>query len=640
MTLKTTLRLLGAIAIAAVLLWILQDEAPTGVQRAALFGRLDIEKLTTLRIVRDEEEQGWNAEFERREGRWYLVQPIESRADGAEIDRLVTVLESLEAGETITVLDRRQRELTLDDFELEFPRVSFELRSQDQSWSLGVGRTSPLGDSVYVRLGESEDVLAVGTNLLEVIPEGLEALRDRTVLSGAPSDVVRLEVERGGGSFLRLVKADDRWDIQQPIQARADTASIEEILEELFSVQIVDFVRDFATAASVEGTPSEDRAAFGLGEGEGEASVRITVWQNGDEAGQVVTVGDASSAEGVARYASLGGQRTVFTVPSAVFDSVIQLGVHQLRDHLAYALDPTSISGVTLAEGEYKLALARIDDGWQVVEPVQWMADRDLVDRVVQRIAALEVSQYEIDSATNMADVGLAPGILTIDLALTNRGASAVPSPDPPPTLHIGKQIEESDNAYARFDGDAQVCAIDVSSLWPLVTSTRDETTQRFADPLHYFDRVMLALDPTSVRGLQLNKEEGVEQSVGRDDENTWRAQIPLDGTVQQEAVDDILIALAELRALRIEAQDPENLAVYGLDDSPLVLTVGLTETAGIQRKLILGFRSCGDGIFAMLQGQDVVFVLPVELAAKVGSDLVAPPPAPDPPPEGEDSRE
>ncbi|MDA0323362.1 MAG: DUF4340 domain-containing protein [Verrucomicrobia bacterium] len=637
MNLKITISLLGAIAIAGALLWIFQEDSSTRTPRSALFERMDPEQLNALRIVHAGEEQGWEAEFQRLDGRWHLVWPIESRADGAAIDRLVSVLESLDVGETITALDRRQRDLTLSDFELEFPHVSIELRSVDRNWTLSVGRSAPLGDSVYVRLGQSDDVLAVATNLLNVIPAGLEALRDRTVLSGDPSDVVRFEVERVGGSFLRLVKLDGRWAIQQPIQARADGPSVDEILEQLFSAQVIDFVRDFSAASGAGATASEDRAAFGLGDGE--AVLQVTVWQNRDEAGQVVVVGDASSAESATRYASIAGQRMVFTVSSAVFDPVIQLGVHELRDHLVYALDPGQIAGVTFSEGEYKLALGRTEDGWRVVEPAQWTADRKLCERVIQEIATLGVSSYEVDSTTNLVEFGLDPAELSVDLVLTNRGVSSAPIAAAPPTLRFGKRREDGDVAYARFDGDSQLCTIDVSSLWPLIASAREETAQRFADPLHYFDRVMLSLDPQSVRGLQIHQEKGLQQSVIRAEDNTWSVQTPAKGTVRQEAVDDILIALAELRALRIEALDPENLAVFGLDQSPLVLTVELTESAGIQRRLILGFRSRLDGVFAMLQGQDLVFVLPVEMAATIGSNLVTPS-EDDPPPGADDGDE
>lgn len=632
MNLRTTLRLLIAIAIAGMLLWILQEDPSPAARPAALLERLDIQKLTGLRIERDAGDASWGGAFERREGRWYLVQPIQSRANGAEIDKLVTVLESLEILETISAADRRQRELSLGDFELEYPRVTFQLVGADRDWSLAVGRTSPLGDSVYVRVGGADDVQAIGTNLLEVIPNNLIALRDRTVLSGSPSDVVRLDVEREGGSFLRIVESDGRWSIQEPIQARADTASVEKILDELFSIQILEFVRETGPETA-EGASIEGGAAFGLGEGE--AVLQITVWQQGDEAGQVVTVGDAADTDEGSRYAGIGGQRMVFTIPSEALEPLLQLSVHALRDHLVYALDPSSVLEVSFMAGESKLSLARADSAWQVVEPVQLMADRELVDRVVQRLAALEVSEYAISGVTNLAGAGLAPPGLTIGVAVTN-GATGAAAPSQPPQLHLGSVVGDGPDVYARVEGDEEVCAIDISAIAPLITSARDEAEQRFTDPLHYFDRVMLSLNPEDVRELRIVGERDIEQVVMRGDDGAWLAESKSGGVVKQDAIDGILIALAQLRALRIEAQDPENIAVYGLDDPSLTLTVGLTESAGIQRKLMFGFRSRSDGVFAMLQGQDAVFVLPVPLASAIGAEIIAPPVDSEPALEGE----
>jgi hypothetical protein len=83
---------------------------------------------------------------------------------------------------------------------------------------------------------------------------------------------------------------------------------------------------------------------------------------------------------------------------------------------------------------------------------------------------------------------------------------------------------------------------------------------------------------------------------------------------------------LANLRALRIEYHGAENLEAFGLDKDATVLVVSLSGGEGIQKSLHMGFLSRTDGVYAMVQGQDLVFVLDKGQVERLSADLVKPP--------------
>ncbi|MBA4388560.1 MAG: hypothetical protein C0404_11300, partial [Verrucomicrobia bacterium] len=105
-----------------------------------------------------------------------------------------------------------------------------------------------------------------------------------------------------------------------------------------------------------------------------------------------------------------------------------------------------------------------------------------------------------------------------------------------------------------------------------------------------------------------------------------WMSVAPATNTVDMEAIDGILFLASNMRALRIETDNPKNLAAYGLDRSGTVLTLGLSGAEGIQKTLITGFKSRTDGVFATVQGQDIVFVLDNAILAQATRDLNRPP--------------
>jgi hypothetical protein len=76
------------------------------------------------------------------------------------------------------------------------------------------------------------------------------------------------------------------------------------------------------------------------------------------------------------------------------------------------------------------------------------------------------------------------------------------------------------------------------------------------------------------------------------------------------ESLANLLFHVANLRALRIASHNPEGLERYGLDQNAVVLTLGLSGEEGIQKNLRMGFRAGTEGVYAMIQGQDVVFVM------------------------------
>jgi hypothetical protein len=110
-----------------------------------------------------------------------------------------------------------------------------------------------------------------------------------------------------------------------------------------------------------------------------------------------------------------------------------------------------------------------------------------------------------------------------------------------------------------------------------------------------------------------------------RTESGEWGAAGAATQAVNQAVLDDVLALASNLRALRIECHNPRHLESYGLDRTGTTLSFSLSGKEGIQRTLILGFRARMDGVFAMIQGQDVVFVLTNSVAELLTRDLSRP---------------
>ena len=87
------------------------------------------------------------------------------------------------------------------------------------------------------------------------------------------------------------------------------------------------------------------------------------------------------------------------------------------------------------------------------------------------------------------------------------------------------------------------------------------------------------------------------------------------------------LLALGTaLQAARIESISATNSVRYGIDETSPRVTFGLTGTGGIQKTVLLGGDDGHNGVYALVQGQDVVFVLRRTVADALTRSLVAAP--------------
>lgn len=623
MSLRTTLWLTVLVITLGAIIWVSEEKRRSARYRGEARGQVwtfAAEEVTQL----DVQAGDLRAECVRKDHSWFLRVPVQCRADGARIERLLSMLEALPRREIITAQDRSDRNLTLEDYGLRPPQAQFVIRAQDRRRELLVGSRAPIGNLLYVKTSDSDDVIATtfdGTNL---VPDSVQMLRDRGILQGDAARISRIEIRHHGVGFVQLAQAGGQWTIQQPVTDRADSARVSRLLDGLFALRVEQFVWDPPLQED-----SSERQAVGDAEAQTAARAetyglvpdtavaRVQVWAAGDPVGKELLLGKPADEKGERVYAKLRDAPSIFTVASNAV-ALLSPGVDQFRDRNVFAVGADAIRHVTLQQGDRKLVLQRDEAGaWTISEPLQCMADRLTVDNALTALSRLQVEDFLPETATTFAALGLPGPEYRIRLAASEPETPSEPAKTPlRDTLLVASFAEQATNAYATFDGIGVIFRVNTAPirlLGPDITN-----------PLAFRDRTMLAITPDNVTRITLLKN-GVEQSVVRAGTNTWVPSVPASNEINRAAIDDLLFLCANLRALGIEADNPPNAASYGLDRSGTVLTLGLRGDEGIQKTLTIGFKARTEGRFAMVQGDDVVFILANRIADDLSRDLLSP---------------
>lgn len=529
------------------------------------------------------ERDGVQIECTKTAGIWRLTKPADAPLDSGLVEKMIAGLVRVERGELITAETLRERNLAPSAYGFDAPRARITFKNNRGTFTWLIGRDAPVGKSLYVMPEGGGDIIAAPQTLLNLVPQDPSWIRDRTIFSGEPSAVRGLDLRRTGG-FLQLRQPENNgWVLQQPHAGRADKQAVHTLIEKIFSGRITDFVTD----------KKADLTAYGLEK----PAFALTVFMQ-DERTQTLLVGKPVPEKPETLYAKRVESDSVFTMPAA-WAGELEIDDDLLRSRSVLGLQADRVTAIQLARNEQQVDLVRTNTLWQVVRPVRWDADPEQTTLLLKALAEATVETFvDEPSAAQTAQMKTAPW--TVALTSDNKTN----------TLHI---------SASGTNGLRMVQYNDEPAIYTTADSIIRDS---FADPLFYRSRTVLEVSPTLIQKITMQTG-GTERSVQKTDTGVFAAGQP-DRQVSPKALTDIMWALNDLRAERYVDFNPSSLQPYGLDVPQTSLTVALSDTNVIGRIVLVGAKT-GDGRFAMIQGQNIVFVVSEETAQTLTRELTVP---------------
>jgi len=611
---KTTVWLLVTTLLLLSGLWLLREHQaarkPSAWRDRPLLS-IGPEEATALAIESD----GLNLRLERHGADWFLVYPLRARADASAVERVLTLLDMSYVRDAVTAVQRRDRELALEDYGLERPRAVFAVETGARREIVLLGDAAPLGRYLFAQRKLSDDVLVIEPGILDAIPETIDRLRDHRLVRGRERQVRRVEVQAPGRGFIQLVRHADGWRLHQPLAAPADEAAVMRLIGSVFKLEAARFYWDMPLEGA-DGTGEVSPRAYyeASGLAEDVASLRIGIWLEGDDLGQELFFGSRPPDSPDRVYARRRDVASIVEVDASRLEP-FAVSHDTLRDRRLFLASPDTVTGLRIEHAGRILDVRYDADGWHIREPVDWLADPAAVRLALAELYALRARGFPAGTASDdLAAAGLDPPAWRISVTYRD-GESR--------ELALGGVVTDDGTRWVTPDGGDSIIAVDNAALAGLL--------RQGVVPLHYRDRTVLELSPGSIWRLARESTSATQQ-VERID-GRWHAADSDRFAVRPGVPDAIVNALRLLRAESVKAQNPPELAVYGLEQPPLALTVGLRGDAGIQKTLYFGFLATSGGVYARVRGQDLVFILDRAMVDTLTAPLVTrqePPPAAD----------
>jgi hypothetical protein len=523
---------------------------------------------------------------------WQIKQPLDVRANYSTVSSILDELEFAQRTRTIT--EKELEGVKLADFGLENPRLRLTLQGKKGVMVLLVGNETPTKDEVYAQVQGAKDLLVAPKSIYERLNHTLDDLRDRTVVDFQPASATRIEIKSADrvievARSSAATNAEPRWALTRPLAARANQRKVSELLADLSSLRVTDFVSE----------DPRDVHTYQLDEPERE----VTVWTG--ESGMTVLFGRALTNDATKVYAKPKSTDSIYTIPSATAQK-FAVQANDLRDPQVLAFADDDVHGIEVLHGTDGISLVHTDSTWRIVAPVAAAADETAVQQLLGHLRGLSARQFTADVATDLDKYGLAAPMATV--SLHGEGSN------PLAQLLMGATDASNGVRFVKRADEPFVYGVDTN----IVSWLPDNY-------LALRSHVVADMKADEIVKLVIEKNTG-EQILQRGAEGKWKLVEPSQGVLDNDALQRVLDVLASLRAEDFIHDGRDNLAEYGLDkpETTLIATAGdKTYT------LALGKMADPDKKFALWADPALVFTISTATANTLAKNVLLAMPAP-----------
>ena len=495
--------------------------------------------------------------------RWRMVEPLQLRADRAEVEEILAQFEFLR--KVGTIKESETANFNLKEYGLETPTLVVSLWLKKGSmiggtagnitkYTVNIGDRLAAGeDTAYITTGDDKDVFVVGVKFLEKVSKEINDLRNKWAFEYDKHSVERVRLEREESEPVVCSKAEQLWWITQPLSDRADTERIKEILDELKNLEIAkeDFVSD----------SKEDIINYGLDKPVFTISIGTT------DNVQTLLLGH-SLDEMI--YAKLEGESSIFLVHDMILRN-LDLELNDLRDKQLLRFDAIGTYGIEkidMKSSDTNLVMEKtVQYDWMIKAPKLILADRDTVREFVEKIKDLQIQQYIDDSGANFDKYGLADSPIEVSVFRRIGEGETV-------KFMIGNADENGGLCYVRRDGEDAVYTVPTENFYDIAK----------AGYLAFRDKLVMEFPKETAQKIVVNRDgktlvcETAEDSTMR--RPKWNMISPASMEAELDSINQVVWNLSFLLADKIVTLSAENSADYGFDN-PLLKASITYEEAG-----------------------------------------------------------
>lgn len=259
-------------------------------------------------------------------------------------------------------------------------------------------------------------------------------------------------------------------------------------------------------------------------------------------------------------------------------------------------LEMDEIASVSIRRSGVPLDFRKENDTWEMIRPVEALADQQAVADLLFFIDDQERTGGEKIESGELATFGLEHPAITVSVAGEGE--------ENPTVVHVGNDSPAFGQVYARMDG--------ANEWFTISADLRDYLRRPVYD---YRDKSLLTMDATQATTLTLTSEGSSIEVMKR--EGGWEITRPVPMKADDARVEQILKEISTTKAADFIDTETLQLQNYGLE-APYIAAILYNPLAeeNPRETLLIGRRLLGESphYYSLRFGRDVVFTVPQSL--------------------------
>jgi hypothetical protein len=352
-----------------------------------------------------------------------------------------------------------------------------------------------------------------------------------------PQDIASLAIKHPGNPSelaLQFEKSDEVWRMTQPLETRADQASLDGIIDGLSSARI---------AQTEPGAPDRLKV-YGL-----DPPAVSLEFQLRSGAKHTVALGKKDFS-GISVYAIVDGAKDAALLPESLLISSAK-SLRELRDRGVLHIAGDKVVSFDLKNASGQLSAKKEKDQWEFTKPAGLRGDAGNISALLTSLGSAKWSNVASESPDNPAKYGLANPTLTF-IAVDDKGKSA--------TLIVGKK--EGDQYFAR----------DTSA--PMIFLINEDLYKKLAENYNDLrDKKLTHFDPAAINRVEIHNANGTIVCA-RKSEFEWTFEEPAGQKGKPAEISKLFTPLEQATAEQIFEQPAPNIrAILAKPEFEVTLT-------------------------------------------------------------------
>ncbi|MGE3181709.1 MAG: DUF4340 domain-containing protein [Phycisphaerae bacterium] len=519
---------------------------------------------------------------------WQLESPENTPIQSAQVQNL---LQTLLKTRIVKELDSKSSPSDGQASGIENPVATVTLTSvKDDTYTVTIGRKPSLAEGNIVWVSTTGNLALLNRDLEPIVAKSLTDFLSPTLFDVSTGSVTGLVIKDENREF-EFRREHEDWRIQKPIDAYAETAKFNQLLDAVRNLAVAEFVED-PSDFDIYGLSKPTRTITLSVEGGKNATSETPAIAAGPQTSTTLYIGSPTDPADTKRFVRLEDSKWIGQVSTAALAKIAPK-VNELRDRRITRIPANQARELKMHTPTAAAEYSRINGIWRQDESEFPLEDAAIAD-ILEAFESISATDY-IEDIEDLAAYGLANPRAVVTVVGENNEAVS---------LEIGDITKSARNAYVRKSGAPEVIVVSGALADRLVVS-----------PVELRSREIYSLDADAI--TRLTRRSATRNYVLVRGASGWTFESPSEAPVDQAAVNALLGDLSHLRARRVAAEKsvderaapPDATTItFTVDGAPASAGEGDSTPEGGQRELTL-FES-NDVHYATTDTADAVFEL------------------------------